>query len=147
MTTYITPTYRQRFVALLQSLLPLGAAYVCIFAAGLYRDWVAPLPISEQLPWIRLVLFTATVILAAFAYLCYRAGQRVWHSGQWPAPGTAVLFKTRVHTGWWAKLNAITFYFLALITVAALAYLLKFVVTIDLEPYLNEVVHGISCGP
>ncbi len=47
-------------------------------------------------PWVPVVLF------ALWSWQTLRAGQS-------PTPGSRVLFRTRIRTGWWARLDALGF--------------------------------------
>lgn len=123
MTPHITPTPRQRLIALAKALLPPLGGGAIFLTAHLYDRHAANLPFCEQLPWMWVVVAVATVVLATFAYLCGRGAVRIWRSGQYPAPGTSVLFRTRVHTGWWARTNAIAY---AIVSLLFSAFLLTF---------------------
>jgi hypothetical protein len=128
MTNYITPTPRQRLIALAKiSLPPLGGGALFL-TAHLYDRHAAELPFCEQLPWMWVVVVMATAVLASFACLSGRSAFRIWRSGQYPAPGTSVSFRTRVHTGWWARTNAIAYAIVSLVFAAFLvAFLSMFV--------------------
>jgi hypothetical protein len=81
--------------------------------------------------------------LLALATIFYLSGLRIWRSGQFPAPGTSVLFTTRVFTGWWAQANAVTMFLLAGFSAVGLGVLAKFFVFSDFGVY----VLGLrSCG-
>lgn len=128
MTNYITPTPRQRLIALARILLPLLGGGALFLTAHLYDRHAAELPFCEQLPWMWVVVVMATAVLASFACLSGRSAFRIWRSGQYPAPGTSVSFRTRVHTGWWARTNAIAYAIVSLVFAAFLvAFLSMFV--------------------
>lgn len=128
MTNYITPTPRQRLIALARILLPPLGGGALFLTAHLYDRHAAELPFCEQLPWMWVVVVMATAVLASFACLSGRSAFRIWRSGQYPAPGTSVSFRTRVHTGWWARTNAIAYAIVSLVFSAFLvAFLSMFV--------------------
>lgn len=124
MKVYITPTPRERLLALGKALLPPFGGAAIFLTARLYDRHAADLPFHEQLPWMWVVVAMVTTMLATFAYLSGRSAFRIWRSGQYPAPGTSVLFRTRVHTGWWARTNAIAYAIVSLVFAALLAALL-----------------------
>lgn len=131
MKVYITPTPRERRLALGKALLPpLGGAAIFL-TARLYDRHAADLSLCEQLPWMWVVVVMATTMVASLAYLCGRSAFRIWRSGQYPAPGTSVLFRTRVHTGWWARTNAIAYAIVSLVLAAFLAAFLNMLVFPD----------------
>jgi hypothetical protein len=72
----------------------------------LYALHVAPMPVCDQLPYIRVTAFAGTAFLVALAVILFRRGFKVWRSGQFPPPGTSVFFTRQIYTGWWANLNA-----------------------------------------
>jgi len=136
MTTYLSPTPRQRLVALAKCTLPLLAVYALTRMARAYTDHVDGLPVCEQVPWAIAVLLACAAALAVFAYVCGRGAFRVLRSGQYPAPGTSVLFRTRVYTGWWARTNGITLLLLAILITAFLIGLLSAFVFPAIGPYI-----------
>ena len=141
---FVTPTLKQRGIAALKAAIPLAVALFIVPLSRLYTDEVADLSVCEQLPWLRGVVASGVVVLTVLTYLCCRAGLKTWRSGQFPAPGTAVLFKRRVYTGWWARLNAITFFILAAFLVAALAVFLRVFAFSE----AGSFIVGLSrCGP
>ena len=141
--SYITPTPQQRCIAILKVITPLAAVYALALASRLYTNHVAIMSACSQLPWIRAIVIFATFILVAAAYLSFRSGLRVWTSGQSPAPGTSVLFKTRVHTGWLAKSSAIAMFCLAVIASVFLAAILKLFVFSEVGLFVAGLKH---CG-
>lgn len=131
MKVYIAPTPRERLIALGKALLPpLGGA--AFFLTGrLYDRHAAGLPFCEQLAWMWVVAVMATAVVASFSYLCGRSAFRIWRSGQYPAPGTSVFFRTRVHSGWWARTNAIAYAIVSLLFAAFLVAFLNIFVFPD----------------
>ena len=126
--SYLIPSPKQRAVALLKLLAPGIVIYALYALSRFYSTNVAVLPTCAQLPWIRVIATAGVVALFALAYWCYRNGIGIWRSGQHPTPGTSVLFKTRISTGWWARSNAITMFIFAALTTLGLIALLKFFV-------------------
>lgn len=108
--SFITPTPRQRLLALAKIVTP----YLVLFGIFLMaRSIAARDPCGngcEFLPTLRLVVGTGLAILVALALFFASKGLRVLRSGQVPPPGTWVLFRTRIHTGAWAHLNAISYF-------------------------------------
>lgn len=131
MKVYITPTPRERRLALGKALLPPLAGAIIFLTARLYDRHAADLPFHEQLPWMWVVVAMVTTMLATIAYLSGRSAFRIWRSGQHPAPGTPVLFRTRVHTGWWARTNAIAYAMISLLFAVFLAAFLNMLVFPD----------------
>jgi hypothetical protein len=128
MPAYIIPTPRERLIAFGKTLLPPLGGAALFLTARLYDRHAADLPLCEQLPWAWVVVVMVTTVVASFACLCGRSAFRIWRSGQYPAPGTSVFFRTRVHTGWWARTNAIAYAIVSLVFAAFLvAFLSMFV--------------------
>ena len=144
MTTYLTPTPRQRLIALAKCALPLLAVYALSRMARGYTEHVNSLPVCEQVPWIIVTIVACATALAVFAFLCGRSALRILRSGQYPAPGTSVLFRTRVYTGWWARTNGISLLLMAILIAAfAIGMLSLFVF-----PVIGQYIAGTSgCTP
>ena len=117
---FITPTPGQRLLALAKILIPV----VVLFAVyQLARTIAAREPgwsACEFLPMLRLVIGPGTASLLALIVFFGSKGLRVLRSGQIPPPGTWVLVRTRIRTGAWARLNAISYFLFC----AGAAYLL-----------------------
>lgn len=54
------------------------------------------------LAYLLVVPWVPVVLLALWSWQTFRAGQS-------PTPGSRVLFRTRIRTGWWARLDALGF--------------------------------------
>ena len=132
----ITPSPKQRTVALLKALFPLAVIVALYFGARVYTSSVAPLPPCDQLSGIRLAVLSAAVALLGSTLVTLRTGLRVWRSGQFPAPGTSVLFSTRVSLGWWARANAISILIFGGLFAVALGFLLNYFVFSEFGLYL-----------
>jgi hypothetical protein len=91
---------------------------------------------EQLLPLFRGYTFGAAAILATISVVMAKLGYRAWRAGQYPPPGTNVFFRTRVWTGWWARLNSLSLMFSALVAAYFLVQLAKFVFTSDLGPLL-----------
>lgn len=144
MTTYLTPTPRQRLIALAKCALPLLAVYVLSRMARGYTEHVNSLPICEQVPWIIATIVACAAALGVFAGLCGRSALRILRSGQYPAPGTSVLFRTRVYTGWWARTNGISLLLMAILIAAFAISMLNLFVF----PVIGQYIAGTSgCTP
>jgi hypothetical protein len=137
MTTYLSPTPRQRLVALAKCALPLLAVYALARMARAYTDHVDGLPLCEQVPWVIATIVACATALAVFAFLCGRSALRILRSGQYPAPGTSVLFRTRVYTGWWARTNGISLLLMAVLIAALAIGLLSLFVFPAIGPYFT----------
>ncbi|MFC5577016.1 hypothetical protein ACFPOA_03170 [Lysobacter niabensis] len=141
---FITPTLKQRGIALLKVAIPLTAFLLIAPASRFYSDQTACLSSCEQLPWVRSVVVFGVVVLTLLAYISCRGGIKIWRSGQFPAPGTAVLFRKPIQTGWRARLNAITLFVFAISSATALAFFLKFFIFSEAGMFIV----GLSrCGP
>lgn len=137
MTTYLSPTPRQRLIALAKCALPLLAVYALSRMARGYTEHVNSLPVCEQVPWAITTLLVCVAALSVFASLCGHSALRILRSGQYPAPGTSVLFRTRVHTGWWARTNGIAWLLMAILITALLIGLLCLFVFPAIGPYIT----------
>ena len=141
---FITPTLKQRGIALFKAAIPLMAALSIVPLSRFYTAQVSDLSVCAQLPWLRGVVAFGVVILTTLVYFSCRGGLRIWRSGQFPVPGTAVLFKRRVYAGWWARLNAITLFVFSTLLAFALASFLKFFIFSEAGLFIV----GLSrCGP
>lgn len=132
----ITPTPGQRTIALLKALSPAAVVVALHFGGRAYTSNVAPLPLCDQLTGMRLAVLFVALVLLGFMLALLRTGLRAWRSGQFPAPGTSVLFRTRVSVGWWARASAISMLILASLFAVALGYLLNYFVFSEVGPYL-----------
>jgi hypothetical protein len=135
MTTYLSPTPRQRLIALAKYALPLLALYAFSRVGRGYTEHVDSLPVCEQAPWAIATIVACAAALAVFACLCGRSALRILRSGQYPAPGTSVLFRTRVYTGWWARTNGISLLLMTVLTAALAIGLLSLFVFPAIGPY------------
>jgi hypothetical protein len=144
MTTYISPTPRQRLLALAKCALPLLAFYALSRMARGYTEHVNSLPLCEQAPWVIATIVACATALAVFSLLCGRSALRILRSGQYPAPGTSVLFRTRVYTGWWALTNGISLLLMAILIAAFAVGMLSLFVF----PVIGQYIAGTSgCTP
>lgn len=132
----ISPTPRQRTVALLKALSPLAVVVALHFGARAYTTSVAPLPPCDGLTGMRLAVLSVALVLLGFTLALLRTGIRVWCSGQLPAPGTSVLFSTRVSVGWWARANAISSLIFGGLFAVALGLLVNYFVFSEVGLYL-----------
>ncbi|GGA83190.1 hypothetical protein GCM10011521_21890 [Arenimonas soli] len=121
---FITPTPGQRLLALAKILIPV---VVLLAVYQLARTIAAREPCGsacEFLPMMRVVIGLGTAILLALIVFFGSKGLRVLRSGQMPPPGTWVLLRTRVRTGAWARLNALSYF---LFCAGAVYLLVRFV--------------------
>ncbi|MBA4216738.1 MAG: hypothetical protein V3V71_07190 [Roseateles sp.] len=137
---FIEPTFGGR--------LKLGVCALAGFALSVAMDfwwppfmgYVRALPICESLPWLMGVFLT-------FVGLCWLAGLSVFRaalltlrSGQTPFPGAWIWSRTKVRTGWRARLDGYAFVLLA---VAAFVAPLFAAYVLDVQDIF--CMHG-SCG-
>ena len=140
----VAPTPKQRALALLKVSSPLIAVFCFGFLALQYTNHVAPLPVCEQLPWLRIVFVAAVLLLSSLAYAYFQVGLQTWRSGQSLPPGTSVLFKRKVQIGWSAKANSLAAFFVAAGLVLALAKVVQFF----LFSGIGMLIVGLNrCGP
>lgn len=86
-------------------------------ATRAYNRHVAPLPICEQLPWMRLSVVVVSLLFLLVAGWMASYAWRVRGSGRVPPPGAWVFFRTRVHRGWIATAYAV---FIAIASLSAI---------------------------
>ena len=135
---------KARAVALLKLGTPFLLLSFLFLAARFYAEHVAPMHTCEQLKWMRLVALVGAVGLLSIAFAFVRSGLRIWRAGQFPAPGTSVLFTTQVSTGWWVRSQAVSRFIFAALAIVGLAGLLRFFIFSGVGPF----VLGLrSCGP
>jgi len=132
----IVPTPKSRIVALSKLAIWPLVAYGLLQASRHHLSHVAILQHCAQLPWLRIYVLVATMVLTGLSVLVARNGWRIWRSGQYPAPGTSVLFATRIRTGWWARLDTIIMFALSAFSVALLIALLEYFVFSEVGLYV-----------
>lgn len=76
-------------------------------AARAYGRHVAPLPVCEQLPWMRLSVAVVSLLFLLYAAWMASYAWRVRSSGRVPPPDAWVFFRTRVYRGWIATAYSI----------------------------------------
>lgn len=120
---HIQPTPMSRLRALLPMLYPALAILALSRLSILYGQHVAPLPVCEQLPWVRLaVAIMEVALLIPAAFLLWR-GRGTLRDGQYPPPGAAVLFRRPIRRGWLARLTGIGYLLTAGVVLSAMVYL------------------------
>lgn len=103
---FILPSFRSRVIVLLKVAGNLVAVYILYLAAMAYvhARYVWPQVPCALVASTQVVVVAAAVVLVVLAAAAGHDGWRVWRSGQVPAPGTAVLFKSMVYVGWWQRM-------------------------------------------
>jgi hypothetical protein len=96
---YILPTRSSRIRVFLQWLGIFAVFGIAHIAARLFLKYIAPLPGCDQLPWIRLTLALVVLILLVPAWLFGRMAWKAYFYRQFPPPGTAVFFPTKISRG------------------------------------------------
>jgi len=120
---YIQPTPMSRLRALLPMLYPALAILALSRLSILYGQHIAPLPVCEQLPWVRLaVVIMEVALLMPAAFLLWR-GWGTLRDGQYPPPGAAVLFRRPVQRGSLARLTGMGYLLTAGLVSSAMVYL------------------------
>ena len=84
----------------------------------------------------QVVVAAAAVALAMLAAAVGYDGWGVWRSGQVPAPGTAVFFKSAVYIGWWQRLYVASMGIAVVALIWLLVQLLGFFVFASGGPHL-----------
>lgn len=104
---YIVPTWGMRVRLLAIWLGAMVSVPLLGVAAGAYSRHVAPLPVCEQLPWMRLSVAVVSLLFLLYAAWMANYAWRVRGSGRVPPPDAWVFFRTRVHGGWIATAYSI----------------------------------------
>jgi hypothetical protein len=107
------PRYIESSVAIR---LKLVAAAVATFLVAVAFDrwvspalkWVATLPPCDSLPWVRFELIVAILVCWLIAFATFNQGRRTLQAGQTPLPGAWVWSRTKVHTGLFVKVVAVS---------------------------------------
>ena len=132
----IIPSKTDRAIALLKLAVPLLCVGVVVAWAHAYRAFVAPLCGCDTLPGIRASVLAASLLLLTLAIVPCRNGIRILRSGQYPPPGTSVLFTRQVQTGWRATIQAISAFAISLGVLVLLGLLLRYAVFSEFGLYL-----------
>jgi hypothetical protein len=74
-----------------------------------FMGYVQSLPICEQLPWLRGIVLTFIAISWLVGIAAVRAARLTLVSGQSPFPGAWVWSRTKLRTGWKARLDGCAF--------------------------------------
>jgi hypothetical protein len=102
--------------------------------------WVATLPTCESLPWVRLELIVAVLVCWLIAFATFNQGRKTLQTGQTPLPGAWVWSRTKVHTGLFVKVVAVSAF-----SVSALFLLGPIVLVASQELYVIFCLRE-SCG-
>jgi hypothetical protein len=116
--SYIHPTLKSRLLAVLEIAGPALLGCGLWISGVLYEAVRAP---SCGLGVIAGPLGLCGVLLG-LSFFSLRKGIRTLRSGQSPPPGTAVLFKRRVATGWRAKIDGFSLLGLSLVFLYMLTF-------------------------
>lgn len=90
---FITPTLKQRRVALFSVTASLIAVLALVALSELYVGKFTILPACVQLPYLRAFVVIGVFVLTGLMLVFCCGGYRIRQSRQFPAPGTALLFK------------------------------------------------------
>ncbi len=105
-----------------------------------FMDYVRALTTCESLPWLRGIIIGLFFVFWLTAYVTGRTALLILRSGQLPPPGAWVWSRTKVQTGWRAKLAGSLFAVLAAFFLAA-PIVTGYVVQVNIIFCLPE-----SCG-
>jgi hypothetical protein len=132
---YITPTRSTR-IRVIAYLLVFAVCLFCV-SAGIraFSMHVVPMPLCDQVPWLRLVLVLLGVLMLVPALIYGRTAWRVYVHHQFPPPGTPVFFRTKVQRGLLATVQGVS----ALIISAAIVWLFGYLA-------ISETVQVIFFG-
>lgn len=135
---YIYPTRSSRLRVLGGVLLPAAVVAGGYVLAQAYTDYVAPLEVCDQVPWARLALLLLGLVVLVPTWVYGRMAWGVYAHRQFPPPGAAVFFKTKVHRGLYAAVQGIS----AFAICAILAGVLGYIATSE----MTQVIFGQSCS-
>lgn len=76
-------------------------------------QWAATLPTCESLPWLRMELLIAVLVVWAFSAVAFGRAKRTWQLQQTPLPDSWVWTRTKVKTGVHAKMTAAALYLIS----------------------------------
>lgn len=101
---------------------------------------VVPMPLCDQVPWLRLVLVLLGILILVPALIYGLTAWKVYVHHQFPPPGTPVLFRTKVQHGLLAALQGIS----APIVSARLVWMLGYLAVLET---VQVIFFGASsCG-
>lgn len=121
---YIVPTRSMRLRLLAKWLGVMAMILLLGWGVETYNRNVARLPFCDGLAWSQLILVAAYLILLTGAFWVGRYAWRIVTTGQMPPPGTLVMFRTKIHRGWFAQLNVVSLTLLSLMLAGTVAYTL-----------------------
>ena len=134
--SFVTPTPKDRLIALAKLSVPL----LCLGAvhgwAHLYSEYVSPLCTCQQLPGLRATIFAAATVLTVLIIATYRYAVRILRSGQYPPPGASILLRRRIVYGWRAVVQAASVLFFTLGLLVFVALLLRHAVLSEVGLYV-----------
>lgn len=126
--TFIVPTPRERALAVAKAVSPLLVGALAFLGFSQLPKPDACAGDCAWLPLLRYFLAAGIVLLGTFAVLAVRRARLSWVSGQYPPPGTWVLFRTRVYTGLWPRIDAVFSLALCAVALFALVHFVLFLV-------------------
>jgi hypothetical protein len=103
---YIEPTLGQRLLAIAEDLAFLPIMGVAAYGAHWLIVPACATPLCDDLSWHVALFAGFGCAVSWFAFELLRTGWRSWRSGQFPPPGTRVIFRTGVLRGPWVRWNA-----------------------------------------
>ncbi len=80
-----------------------------------FMEFVKGLPTCESLPWYRGIIIAFVLLFLSAGFSASRAAILTLRSGQSPFPGAWVWSRTKVRTGWKARVDGWVFALLALV--------------------------------
>lgn len=125
---YIEPTTASRMKLAIASVMGLALYVAMELWWQPFMDFVRGLPVCESLPWLRGIIIAFALCIWFAGLSALRAAVKTFRSVQSPFPGAWVWTRTKIKTGWRAKLDGYAFAFVAAICFAGpviSAYLLR----------------------
>lgn len=112
---YIEPTTATRLKLAIASLIGVAIYVAMELWWQPFMEFVRGLPVCESLPWLRgvIIVFTLGIWFAGLSVL--RAAVKTLRAGQSPFPGAWVWTRTKIKSGWRARLDGYAFALLAAI--------------------------------
>lgn len=98
-TQFVEPTPQGRRALLLRRGLLVAALSALFVASYLLLAYVKALPDCEWIPWVRGLLAVVVGLPLGMAVYAMRLATRMRRAGQWPLPGTPVLWRRPIERG------------------------------------------------
>ena len=101
---YIEPTTTTGRVRIAMPLAGAVLLYLVLYFS--IPRYMRTLPACDAILWLKAVAFAFVLVSTAICLALLRSIWRGLRAGQWPLPGSDVLFRTKVVTGWRLGLEA-----------------------------------------